>query len=99
MTILAGVLMVSNINYNSFKNLSNEKRMPFFKLILGAVYLILLIVFFKEVFFATTYIYTFLGIVLTIKNFLIRKPQESTQTARRVEPAETNSQLDLSKEE
>lgn len=99
MTILAGVLMVSNINYNSFKSLSNEKRMPFFKLILGAGYLILLIVFFKEVFFATAYIYTFLGIVLTIKNFLIRKPQESTQTARRVEPAEADSQLGSSKEE
>lgn len=73
MTLLAGLLMVSNIKYNSFKNLNTEKRMPFFKLLLGAGFLIALISFFQEMFFITAYTYTFLGILLTVKNLFSQK--------------------------
>lgn len=77
-TALAGILMVSNINYSSFKNLSNDKRTPFFKLLIGSAYLIALILFFKEVFFITAYTYTSLGIILTLKNFFVRKKSNTS---------------------
>lgn len=78
-TSLAGILMVSNINYSSFKNLSNDKRMPFFKLLIGAAYLMALVLFFKEVFFITAYVYTFVGIILTLKNFFLRKKTDASE--------------------
>jgi CDP-diacylglycerol--serine O-phosphatidyltransferase len=81
LTILAGVLMVSNIRYHSFKNIDLKGRVPFVALLIVVLVFVFISIDPPQVLFAIFLLYALSGPVLTLiqlrKKRLLRKMQES----------------------
>jgi CDP-diacylglycerol--serine O-phosphatidyltransferase len=66
MAVIAGLLMVSNVRYFSFKAWPKGDRVPFIWLIAAVLIVVLLVIDTARVLFAVAVIYTVSGPVMTL---------------------------------
>lgn len=78
-TIIAGVLMVSNVRYYSFKDLDLKGRVPFFKILFMVAVFVLVAMDPPRVLFAMALIYALSGPVLTLVQLRKRRLERKGQ--------------------
>jgi CDP-diacylglycerol--serine O-phosphatidyltransferase len=66
LTVMAGVLMVSNVRYSSFKDLDLKGKVPFFKILFMVAIFVLVALDPPRVLFAVSFVYAMSGIALTL---------------------------------
>mgnify|MGYP002621927366 FL=1 len=66
LTATAGVLMVSNVRYNSFKDLDLKGKVPFFKILFVVAIFVLVALDPPRVLFAVAFFYALSGPILTL---------------------------------
>ncbi|ALP53445.1 CDP-diacylglycerol--serine O-phosphatidyltransferase [Candidatus Tenderia electrophaga] len=79
LTAAAGVLMVSNVRYNSFKDLDLKGKVPFFKILVVVAIFVLVALDPPRVLFAMALIYALSGPVLTL--VLLRQRRAARKSA------------------
>ncbi len=86
LTVLAGMLMVSNIRYHSFKNLDLKGKVPFVAMLIVVLVFVFISIDPPQVLFAIFLLYALSGPVLTLiqlrKKRLLRKSQEGGSSAQ-----------------
>lgn len=75
LTVSAGVLMVSNVRYNSFKDQDLKGRVPFFKILAVVAVFVLVAMDPPRVLFIISLIYALSGIVLTLVQLRKRRAE------------------------
>lgn len=90
LTVLAGVLMVSNVRYHSFKNLDLRGRVPFVAVIAVVLIFVLVSVDPPIVLFGLALIYASSGLVLTL--VLLRRRRQERAVAREQQTGESDEQ-------
>ena len=78
LTVAAGVLMVSNVRYNSFKDMDLKGKVPFFKMLLVVVVFGLVAMDPPKMLFLTALAYAGSGIVLTLMQLRQRRTERGT---------------------
>lgn len=78
LTILAGMLMFSNIRYRSFKD-SIKQRLPFMRVLVLVLVFILAIMYTAQVLFTLFTVYAISGPVLTLRQIRDRRLQRRNQ--------------------
>lgn len=66
LTVMAGILMVSNVRYNSFKDQDLKGKVPFFKILFVVAIFVLVAMDPPRVLFAMAFLYAMSGLVLTL---------------------------------
>ncbi len=79
LSVAAGVLMVSNVRYYSFKDLDLKGKVPFIKILLVVAIFVLVALDPPRVLFLMAMIYAVSGIVLTLFQLRRRKAERKTQ--------------------
>ena len=87
-TILVGILMVSNVRYHSFKQLDLKGRVPFMAVLIVVPIFVLIAIQPPLVLFSIATIYAISGPVFTL--VMLRKHREARKGSETSEPTETN---------
>ncbi len=80
LTVAAGVLMVSNVRYNSFKDQDLKGKVPFFKILLVVAIFVLVAMDPPRVLFLVAILYAASGIVLTLVQLRQRRAERKTHS-------------------
>ena len=88
MTALAGVLMVSNIRYHSFKELNLKDRIPFVTMLLMVAVIVLISVDPPQILFGAFLVYAFWGPIFNLVE--LRKRREQRLARERTQPDNDN---------
>ncbi len=75
LTAAAGLLMVSNVRYSSFKDSDLKGRVPFFKMLFVVAVFVLIAIDPPSVLFILAFIYAFSGIILTLVQLRQRRAE------------------------
>ena len=78
LTVAAGLLMVSNVRYNSFKDMDLKGRVPFFKMLLVVAVFGLVAMDPSKMLFLIALAYAGSGIILTLMQLRKRRSERST---------------------
>ncbi|KPJ88212.1 MAG: CDP-diacylglycerol--serine O-phosphatidyltransferase [Gammaproteobacteria bacterium SG8_11] len=81
LTLLTGILMVSNVRYHSFKDFNLKGRVPFVALLVVVFVFVLISIDPPQVLFALFFIYALSGPILTLITLRKRKAERHQQSA------------------
>lgn len=99
LTLIAGLLMVSNIRYRSFKDLDLRNKVPFVAIIIVVMVFVFISIDPPQVLFGIFLIYGFSGPVVTLVTLQKRKAMRNTQTQQGEEKASSGDQVQSGKDD
>lgn len=98
LTLFAGVMMVSNVRFNSFKDFSLKDKVPFVTLLIVVLLLVVITIKPALFLFLIFFFYAISGPVMTLVGLKKTRSQRKKSKKEAVEPAAPDIDADTSKE-